>query len=235
MAVKINGIEIPDAWVVPFSPKQVRLIPWKDQITLDPPPCEEALQKAGLNVVESITGEKFVVRCNSLSGFEEEPPSVVVSVNKTSVRVGEYIYLYIDIRGSALLSAVDNGGNTFFVSESQVISLRAKAIYDKYVFVYRSCYNGLDAGTDRVEIAIELPSTSTTEIENKLQIRINGCTKTQAMFLYSLLGQNALIEDDEGNTYTGKIVAVDLKFVANDVNPYRFPADVYTGTVEVLL
>jgi len=235
MAVKINNIEIPNAWVVPFSPRQIKLIPWKEQITLEPPPCEEALRKAGLNIVESITGEKFIVRCNSLAGFEEEPPQVSVSANRESVKIGEYIYLYIDIRGSAILSAVDNGGNTFFISESQVIYLRAKPIYDKYVFVYRKCYNGTDAGIDKVEVAIELPSASIAGIENKLSIRINGCTRLQAQFLYSLLGQSVLIEDDDGNTYAGKVIAVDLQFIASDVNPFKFPADIYTGTVEVLL
>jgi len=235
MAVRINGVEITDAWVVPFSPKRIRLIPWRNQLTLEPPPCEEAFRKAGLNVVESITGRKFVVRCGGLRGLNEQPPAITVQLLRNPVKVGELIYINIGIEGNALLTATDNAGNTFYISESKLLSFKAEAIYDRYVFVYRKCYGQEDAGTDRIEIEIGLPQGSTPQVENLLQIRINGCSYIQAQFLYSLLGQDISVEDDNGNTYMGKLISADLRFVANDLNPYKAPADIYEGTLEVLL
>jgi len=236
MAVRINGVEITDAWVVPFSPKRIRLIPWRDQLTLEPPPCEEAFRKAGLNIVESINGVKYITRCGSLDSDISETPTIATVIPvRNAVRIGELIQIQVFVEGRALLTAIDNVGNTFYISESQLLTLKAEAIYDQYVFVYRECYGGELEDTGIVKIEIQPPQGSTPQVENLLQIRINGCSYIQAQFLYSLLGQDVLVEDDNGNTYTGKLVSADLRFVANDLNPYKAPADIYEGTLEVLL
>ena len=241
--ITINGTyTLNDAWLIDKFVGTAPLKRWdtaNEPFALEPPPCvrlqEEAKKIDQKRVITAIDGTEYVVECGSLADISNPlPPSVSVNVNKNAVKVGEFIYITVDIVGNALVSAVDNYGRTYYITRSRVVDVRALDRYDTYVFAYRICPAGT---TGRIEVSV----SGAGEVEEQRQkktktVFVNRCSTADAQYIYSLLGTAATVADAEVS-YTGIITKVDLKYIVQDMDDVATKnnqgVDIYTGTFEV--
>jgi hypothetical protein len=83
-----------------------------------------------------------------------------------------------------------------------------------------------------LEIPVMPPQDINHEVKWTYKVVINGCNWVEAQYLQSLLGQHVNIESDR-DSFLGIVTAVELKHIAPDVNPYKFPADIFRGYLKV--
>jgi hypothetical protein len=209
-------------------------------------PCEKVMQdikekEKNRRVITAIDGTEYIVFCGGLSSGTTNPlpPSVSVSASATSLKVGEYLFITVVIEGNAVWKGIDNYGQEYETSKTKIYTVRMTDEWDTYVLVWNACDGSRSIGTGAIEVSVQ-PNTalSFSTTDKTREIFINKCTTSQAVAISSLLGQTISVSDGEVS-FTGILVSIDLRYVADDmsdVDTKRLQGvDIYTGTLEVEL
>lgn len=247
--IRINGnIIIEDGWVVDKYSKSTdtTLLDWEKFGFYFPYPDCDTIYKSASNedakVVTSLTGKKFIVRCNSLQDLQNpQQPRYSINVDRPSqVRVNDVIYINVEIDGSVVIGAYDNYDKFFTFTKTQLVPVKITNRYNKYILKYRAC-SGSSSSTGSITIDI-----SPDKKPDRKTININGCSRQQASILSSLVNQRVVIEDGymDGSNMVfdyqieGIITKLNLKYIADDMadfpTSHRQNVAIYNGTVEVL-
>lgn len=258
MSVSIGSVTLDDAWIVnkyggEYSTSGAGgggLKQWIDEhgqeaFALPVPPCQKIIEEIkaksekGKRVIVALDGTEYIVECGSLSDINNPtPPSASVSASTGNAKVGDIIFILVNLQGNVVWQGVDNYGQTHTLSRSGIVTVRITDEWDKYVLRWNACSATDSIGSGTVTIVVSPNprySTSRTTGARK-QIRINTCTSTQARALGALLGSAVNVSDGEVS-FSGTVVRVELTYVADDMPDIavksRQGVDIYTGIVEV--
>jgi len=224
-----HTIEIPDAWIVPPFQKQVKLVPWSG--TLFPPPCSYLWGKG----VIDINGETYFQGGSDTGSFVELRST---SNALFSVEIGETLFVEFHLRKGEAIVAVDNFGNLFKVTTPKVHTLHVSQGFDKYALSFAVCKSASSRPVHAAGVSVKInppKKSQALEVPSTIVVVVNRCTRQQASILAEQVGKVVIVEElDSQFSVVGILSKVDLRFIAEDLNPATTPVDVFIGKLEIM-
>lgn len=238
MSVVIGNLSFTDAWIKNKWGGQIegrsKLKKWIENgqkaFTIPNPPCSIVAEKNKSNIVKAIDGTEWIVAC----GEEAQQPQVSVSVNTTTGKVGDYVFITVEIQGNVGFYALDNYGKEYTATETKVFMIRLTDEWDTYEFVYKACSQGVAIAQGIISITVQ-ENNRLVDRGGEKEIVINTLNSTQASQLGLLLGQRVSISDNDVSFQNALITSIEIDYIANDmpdvITRQVHNADVYTARV----